>query len=266
MWTYNGYKEWLANRLNEIKNDLDFGAYAIEVYNEQDYAKHRSIKPKTITIVVKCLVSTLVFSVKTQPIQMLVITEENGFSVAHSIMARFCEKYNFNVIHDGSTYVKHMYSTPAVLSNFNLIGVGLRTVLYVNTTLFILENVMDIRDLEVVIQGVNDGHPIKIDAISATIGYTMSGDAQPFGGGHAITVKNFSTFVLTVNVSCVETHFTKRCVEIMKGTSAGKGNEDFMFNFSVGDILFPNFRMKLISSTISTAVNNVPSLQLSFSM
>lgn len=257
MWNYDGYKEWLKNRLVEVKDNLDFKQYAIEVYNEQDYAKNRSIKPKTITVVVKFLASTLIFSAKTQPIQMLVIAEENSLSVANSIITKFCESWNFMVVSNGSTYVKHMYSTPAVLSNFNLIGIGLRTVLYVNTTLFILEDVMDITDLEI------DGE--KIDAISATIGYTMTGDSQPFDGGYAITEKNFATFVITLNVACVKTDFTEKCVKIMNGTSTDKGNDTFVVTFNVGDLPF-SFNMKLTGATITTAVNNVPSLQLSFSV
>ena len=266
MWGYDSYKNWLRGKLIEIRDSLDFQDYAIEVFNEQDYAKNRSIKPKTITVVVKFLNSTLVFSVKTQPIQMLIISEENGLSVANSIITQFAETYNFSVIPDGNTYVKHMYSTPAVLSNFNLIGIGMRTVLYINTTLFVLEGVMDIKDLTVTIEDINNDDPIPIDAISATIGYTMSGDTQPFGGGFAQTVKNFATFSMTINVSCVKTPFTQRCVEVMNGTSAKKGNDSFVFNFSVGDIQFSNFSMKLIGCTLSTAVNNVPSLQMSFSV
>ncbi len=258
MWTYDNYKDWLRNRLIECKNALDFNDYNIEVYNEQDYAKNRSIKAKTMTVIVKFLSSTMVFNVKTQPIQMLVITEENSISVANTILTNFAEKYNFNVISDENTYVKHMYATPAVLSNFNLIGIGLRTVLYVNTTLFILEDVMDITDLEI------DGK--KIDAISATIGYTMSGDTQPFDGGYARTEKSFSTFVITVNVSCTKNAFTEKCVKIMNQSSEAKGNEDFVFNFKVGEIPFNNFIMKLIGATLSTAINNVPSLQMSFSI
>lgn len=262
MWNYNGYKEWLKNRLVECKNALDFKDYNIEVYNEQDYAKNRSIKAKTMTVIVKFLSSTMVFNVKTQPIQMLIITEENSISVANSILTDFCEKYNFKVVIDEKTYVKHMYSTPAVLSNFNLIGIGLRTVLYVNTTLFILEDVMDITDLKVKI----DNKTIKVDTISATIGYTMTGDTQPFDSGYAKTEKSFATFVMTINVPCVENELTEKCVKIMNQSSADKGNEDFNFSFKVGSIDFNNFVMKFTGATLSTAINNVPSLQMSFSV
>ena len=263
MWTYDSYKNWLFNRLNEVKNDLDFGSYSIEVYNEQEYAKNRSIKPKTITIITKFLNSSLMMNVKTQPIQMLIITEENSLAVANSIITNFTEKYNFYVNTDGDVYTKNIYSTPQVISNFNLVGIGYRSVLYVNTTLIILEKVMDITNLSVSIDG---GTAISVDPLSATIGYTMGGDTQDFDGSYAQTEKQFSTFNLTLNVSCVKTDFTEKCIKIMNKTSTNKGNETFSFNFNVGEFAFTNFNMKFIGCTLSTAKNNAPSLQLSFSV
>lgn len=316
MWSYDKYKQWLRARLIEIKNTLDFQAYDIEVFNEQDYAKQRSIKPRTITVITKFLSSNLIFQAKTQPIQMIIFTEENSMSVANSIITKFCEDWNFRVVIDGTTYTKQMYSTPVVLSNFQMIGSGQRTVFYVSATLFILEDVMDIENLRVkldfstatqysttatynvgdLVYKASDYHKIyrakyettnyqntwiddewevvceddsvyqKVECLSATIGYTMSGDTQAFDGGFARTEKQFATFVLTVNVACVKNEFTNYCARIMSGTSNQKGNESFDFNFNIGDIPFGTYAMKLTGCTLTTAINNTPSLQLSFSV
>ena len=257
MWDSNSYKQWLQNRLIEIKNTLDFSDYKVEVYNEQDYAKERSIKPKTITVVAKFLTSTIIFSAKTQPIQIIVITEENGISVANSIMTKFCETYNFQVIVDGSTYIKNMYTTPSVLSNFNLIGIGMRTVLYISATLFVLDNVCDIKDL------IIDSKAVEI--LNGTLGYTMSGDTQPFNDGFATTVKSYAVNVLTFNVPCVETDFVTKVLKIMNGSSTDKGNDNFAVAFNVGSLSF-SLTMKLSGAVLTTAVNNVPALQVSLTM
>lgn len=256
------YKEWLKNTLLAVKNSLDFNNYDIEVFNEQDYAKNRSIKPKTITVIVRFNSSDLIFQAKTQSITMLAITEENSISVANSIMTKFCETYNFSVSNEGTTYIKHMYSTPAVLSNFNLIGIGLRTVLYINTTLFILYNVIDINNLKVKVGSMENY--LDLIPMSSTIGYTMSGDTQDVDGTYAKTVKRVATFVMTLNVACVKNDFTEMCIKIMNMSASEKGNETFLFDFYVGDLHFESFSMKMIGCTITTAVNNVPSLQLSF--
>jgi len=257
MWSCDEYKNWLLNRLTEIKQDLDFDKYSIEVFNEQDYAKEKSIKPKTITVILKFLQSFMVIAASTQPIQMLVVSEENSLSVANTIITKFCHTYNLTTIPDGTTYVKHSYSTPVVLSNFNLIGVGLRSVLYINTTLYILEDVLDINTLK-----IDDN---EVVFLSATAGYTMNGDTQPFDGGYAITEKDFATFSMTIIVPCVKTDFTTKCLQIMNGTSTYKGNDVFAFDFSIGDLSFA-LNMKLKSCTFTTAKNNVPSLQLGFSV
>lgn len=263
MWNYDEYKTWLKNRIVEIKNSLDFNTYNVEVYNEQDYAKGSSIKPKTITFVIKFLPATMILNAKTQPIQMFVITEENSLTVANSITNKFCNDYNFRVTTEGTTYTKHLYPTPAVLSNFNLIGIGLRTVLYINATLLILEDVMDITNLKV---DIGLDQEISLDPMSATIGYTMQGDTQPFDGGYAQTVKNFATCVMTLNVACVKNDFTQLVIQIMANSSSNKGNETFKFSFYIGDIQFTNFSMKLTGATFTTAKNNVPSIQMSFSV
>ena len=261
MWNYDDYKTWLRNRLVEIKNTLDFGDFNIEVYNEQDYAQHSSINEKTITVVTKFLSSNNIFNVKTQPVQILVITEENSISVANAIMSKFCDDYNFTTTTSGTSYVKHSYASPVVLSNFNLIGIGYRTVLYINTNLFVLDNVIDIKTLTI------DNN--VVDPISATIGYSMSGDTQAFDGGLAKTTKNYATLVMTLNVACTESDFVVKCVGIMNGNSTYKGNEDFTVAFSLGEgtnkVDF-NLTMKMTGATFSTAKNSVPSLQLSFSL
>lgn len=261
MWSYETYKNWLGSKILKIAKDLDFESYSFEIFNEVDYAKEKSIKPKTISIVIKLLPSTIIFSMKSQPIQMLVIAEENSLAVANSIFTTFAETYNFNVIPDGSTYVKHQYSTPVVLSNFNLVGIGFRSVLYINTTLFILDSVMDLNNL------VIDSNPIE--AISATVGYTMSGDTQPYSSGHARTVKNFSTFVISLNVACVSNAFVDKVMNIMAQSTGYTGDETFAVSFDVGTgsekISFSE-TMKLTGATLTTAVNNTPSLQIGLSV
>ena len=257
MWNYETYKEWLNGRLIEIKADLGFEDYIVEVFNERDFGKNQSLKAKTISVIIKFLSSTMIFSAKTQPIQILCITEKNSFSVANTILTRFCDTFNFAVLADGTTYVKHIYSTPTMLTGFPEVGAGYRAVFYVNATLFILKDVMDITDLK--IDGVN------IDAISQTIGYTMSGDTQPFDGGYAQTEKNFATFVMSLNVACIKNDFTEKVIKIMNKSSTDEGNENFAVSFKIQDFSF-SFNMKLTGATLSTAKNSVPSLELGFSV
>lgn len=265
MFNYDDYKIWLRNRLNEIKADLDFSDYKIEVFSEQDFTTDNSIKDDVISVVIKFLASDMVYFSKMQPIQMLVLAEENSLAVANSIFTSFTERYNLYQQADNTTRIKHQYATPTILNNFNLVGNGLRSVLYINTTLFILEGVMDLNNLTIDADPLNnkDG---KVDVLSATFGYTMSGDTQPFNdGGYATTIKNFSTFVMTLNVVSVKNDFTEKCLKIVNGSSTYKGNDTFVFSFTVGELSF-SLNMKMTGLTFTTAPNSIPSLQISFSV
>ena len=259
MWNYENYKDWLRARLIEIKNGLEYLDYNIEVFNEQDFAKKKSMEQKTITVIIKCLPSTILFTVKTQPVQMLVVSEGNGLSVANEIITKFCETYNLKIEQDGNTYIKNTYSTPTVLGNFELVGIMLRSVLYVNVTLFIMENVVDLKDLY--IDNLSTGKPIEV--LSATIGYSMQGDSQPFDGGYAQTQKNFATFTMTITIPCVNSDLITKALNIMSMRSAQKGNEKFRTHFTIGGVVF-DFYLILTDATFTTAANNVPGFMLSF--
>lgn len=273
MWNSKNYANWLRNRLNEVKDSLDFSQYEIEVINEQDFAKRRSIKPNTITVIVKCLKPLLVFNVTTsQPIQMIIIGEENGIDVTQTIMNRFAGIYNNYVQAEGGNSIKHAYATPVVLSNFNLIGIGYRTALYMDTNLFILENSLDIGNYIIWykrnIQSDTGYDLVKVPIISATFAYTMQGDTQPFSGKLAKTVRDFATFTMTITIPATQNELIAQVVKIMTG-----GDEIDTFKLSVdfgeeGHTLETNFplEMKLVDATISSAINNVPSIQLSFSV
>ena len=268
MWNCDIYKEWLKNRLIEIKTSLDLNDYNIEVFNEQDYAKKPSIKQNAITVIIKFLSSNIMFNAKTQPVQLLAISEGNGLDIANAILNKFCNTYNFVTTNNDSTYIKHIYSTPVVLSNFNLIGINLRTVLYVSTTLLVLENVVDITNVKIKFMNNNGTYTsyVSLDPLSATIGYTMTGDTEPFGTGFAKTEKSVSTLVMSLNIACVSNEVVTKCIEIMKNTSQFNGNDVFYTSFKIGSIVFTDFEFKLTSCTISTAKNNVPSIQIGLSL
>ena len=310
MWNYNDYQNWMRDRLNEVKNSLDFNDYAIEVFNEQDYAKRRSILPKTITVITRFLASSMIFNVKTQPIQILIVAEENGLATANSILSKFCEQWNFVTTKESTTAVKHQYSTPVVLNNFNLIGMGLRSVLYISANLNILDNLLDMTDIKVNLdplsfEAYNDDTPyhkgdivaysshiyqcivdetnadhhigfdanewtriyaIELDPISATIGYVMSGDTQPFTDMYAETEKNFATFSMSINVASTDTPFTQAALRILAKKSRANGNDGFTFSFKIGDMDFSNFKTKMVGLTFTTAKTNAPSLQMSFNI
>lgn len=286
--------------LQELNNDK------IVVLKEQLFAKNGEFDPNKIYVVVKYLTSSIEYGAETQPVQLLVLSEQNGLQEAKEIFDTYTQTHNWLSGKFGNTFVKQQYSSPVVMSNFNEAAYGYRSVLYVSATLFLLNNLMDITDLKVKIDASNvanydpletynigdlakhegyvytcntdgttgawDEHKwdqkstVDLNPMSASIGYTMSGDTQPFNSGYAKTEKNFATFVMTINIACISNPFLNECVKIMNLSTTKKGNETFTFYFKIGEIQFNSFEMKMTGCSLTTAVNDIPSLQLSFSV
>lgn len=291
------FENYLMQELNSDK---------IVVLSEQMFVKNGELDPNKIYVVVKYLTSTIEYGAETTPVQILVLSEQNGLKEAKEIFNVFTQTHNWLSGKFGNTFVKQQYSSPVVMSNFQEAAYGYRSVLYVSATLYFLNKLMDITELKVALDPINieeydenkiynigdlakydgyiytcntdnttgewDSHnwdqksTVDLNPMSATIGYTMSGDTQPFNGEYAKTEKNFSTFVMTLNIACISNPFIDDCVKIMNLSTTKKGNETFTFYFKVGDIQFSNFKMKMTGCSLSTAVNDIPSLQLSFSV
>lgn len=279
--TWN-YENWLNTTLVSLKSDLGLTSYNIEVATEQAFIKKTTFTPNTIYVVIKFLTSSITFEATTQPVQFIIISEENSMDATRILFNAFAQRYNW--FFDGpydNVYVKHQYSTPAVLSNFNEIGYGYRSTLYISATLYIMENVMEVRDLLI------DHHEVK--PLAFNMAYAMTGNTQPVGGNRlASTTKSVATLSIAMTVPLTDTELVNNVVNITNGSSTG--NKSFDFNFSVGDINIGRYHsdvyaddvlvyadgvkvvvdegselnMKLVSAEITTSPQQVPGLQLGF--
>ena len=142
------YEYFITEKLNILKNQSGYDVN-IEVANEQAFAKIKSFKPNTIYVIIKMLSSTLTYNIDTQPVQILAITEQNQIDITKDLLTRFTEIYNWDAGLFGATYVKQQYSAPVVLSNFNEVEAGYRSVIYVTGTLYLMDDVVDIDTLTI---------------------------------------------------------------------------------------------------------------------
>lgn len=250
------YKDWLYEKLVIIASDLGIEDYTFEVFDEQDFAKKGSLKPKCITVILKFLSDTKIFSARVQPVQMLIIGEQNSIKVANIVFSKFAETYNWyqDIDFVKKENTKMQYTNPVVLNNFNVIGVGYRSVLYISASLYILENVVDVSLLSI------DGNYIEF--ISFNISYAMSGDSKPFPDQElATTIKSVSTLSFTLVIPSVSSDLINKVAKVMNGSISG--NSTFAFVFNLGGASF-SLDMKLTGATFGTAPNQTPSIQLGF--
>lgn len=256
------FETYLLGRLEHIKDTLTgFENIQIFISEEQNFAKMDELTPDSIYIVIKYLSSSIEYYAETMPIQILVLSEQNSMEKAQMLMSKFTETYNWNIIEENNTYIKQQYNSPVVLNNYVEVGYGYRSVLYVTGTLFIMENLVDVKDVYV------DGYgPYK--PLSFNIAYSMSVNTQQLPNKYlATSVKTVSTFSIAMAIPMVHldedreyTDLVDRVLNILNDSH--DGNESFSIAFNLG-VSFSK-TMRLISAQIITAPNQIPSLQLGF--
>lgn len=194
------YINYLGQRLNIIRNNLNI-ENNIEVYEEQAFLKHKLV-PNTIYLVVRFLSADIgLTGIKEQPVNIVVMSEQNSLENAKAIMQRFAETYNWKEETVGDTYLKQSYGTPFVLNNFEDVASGFRSVLYLSATLQLMENVVDVEDLEI--------DEVSIKPLAFSINYNMQGNTQQIPPKFlSSTVKSVSTLGFSLSLP-LRSNYTK---------------------------------------------------------
>lgn len=266
------YNEILRQQLYSYQSELELSNFTFKVDSEQAFLKYEgNLDPNTIYVLTKNLQNDNSINVDTQPVQIMILSEQNSLDVAKAFFSQFGKKYNFIATSQSYTenevshniWVKQQYSDPVVLSNFNTVAYGYRSVLYMAATLYIMYDVLDVANLTI------DGD--AIEALNFNISYSMSTNTQQLTTEFiANSVKTVSTFAITMSVPMLSNNFVKKVLNILAESSGYDGNNSFAFAFDFAlsdeDLTPINVQktMKLISVQLTTAPNSVPALQLGF--
>lgn len=273
------YNELLRNQIIQLKD-----SYAIDcdfiVENEQMFLTRKVLEPNTIYLLTRELQNDNSVGVITQPIQIMILTEQDSLDIAKGFFGAYAEKFNFVEYRSNDIWVKQQYSAPVVLSNFDEVGFGYRSVLYMYATLYIMNDIVDLSDLKI------DG--VGYQALTFDLSYSMTPNTQQITGNDEFiskSVKSVSALALNITIPMVKSNLITKVLEIMNESDdtttdltdalSYGGNENFYFYFKLGDVAFGNsgelddtnkaLKMKLILGQVGTAVNNIPAIRLGFS-
>jgi hypothetical protein len=252
------YKTTLLNGLNQLLVDFDMQEYTIKVYDEKSY-QDEVVDPKTITIVIKYLTGTILYTSTVLPLQFMILAEENAIEVAKMIMEAYAQNNNFqNVTIDGN-FVKQSFSTTAVVNNFNPVGSGFRSMMFMSATLTITGSVVDIQSLVI--------DTVATSFISAVLSYNADPDSQPFPNVSPLntSVKRFASLAFSLQIPHTNSAFCQKVVNIMRGNTSG--NTKFAMTITLNNpapntVITNNFL--LVSANFNTTAGDLPTLQLSF--
>lgn len=270
------YNDLLRERLYDVASDLGVEGYDFEVDEEQAFLKVKDLKPNTIYVLTKMLQNDISIGVETQPLQIFILSEQNSLDTCTVIFKEFAKKYNFQALITGNLWVKQQYTDPVVLSNFNNVDYGYRSILYVSATLYIMKDVIDVSNVKI--------DNVAVTPLSFSVSYSMSTNSQPTASEYiASSLKTVSSFAVTISIPLVESAAVKKVLNIMAETDntgntqlpveqriAYNGNNPFSISFdckvanSNYSLTISKPYMRLISAQLITAPNQVPSLQLGF--
>lgn len=254
------YEEKVKAYITQAVSDSGVGNdFIFEVCSEQIFVKKKKLDPNTVYVVIKFLSTTNTLNAVTQPVQLLIMCEQNQIQVSQIVFSKLVATHNFEAVIENGTYVKQDYREPVVLSNFNEVSYGYRTIMYISATLFIMEGVIDISNFKIKL-GDNDAENVK--PISCNLAYAMTPNTQPIPSSRiATSVKSVATFSLSFAVPLTSAYsFLTTIYEIMSGATTG--NTDFLVSFTLGSVSFTNVPMKMISTQVTTAINEIPSIQI----
>lgn len=249
------YKDTLLNGLNQILVDYELD-YTINVFDEKSYTDE-VLGPKSISVVIKYLTGTILYTSTILPIQLMVMAEENSLAVAKMVLETYAQTNNFKSVTIGTDFVKQAFSTPTVINNFAGVGLGYRSVVFMNATLTITGSVVDISSLTI------DGVVTKF--INASVSFNTSPDNQPFPNDKLNTsVKQFSNFSFSVQVPFTNSVFCQKVLDIMRGQTSGNTKFTMIFSISTNPVTTFTQSMLMVNSVFNTTAGDLPTLQISF--
>lgn len=250
------YDNWLITKLVNIQETLSISDFKFEIAEEQDFLKDNFVvNPDTIYIVIKYLSDTKSINSTIQPIQLIILCEENSLEKSKIIFNALANDNNWTSVLENTEFVKFQFSNPVVLSNFNEVGYGYRSVMYMTCNLYIMEDVLDFEYIKI-------GN-IDTQFISVNIAYSMSPNTQPMSGEYiSSSSKSVSTLSISLTIPFLDNSTITDILDIIEETDSGADN--FTISYKLTGKTEKTKNMKLISATIGSAKDNLPVLMLGF--
>lgn len=269
--------EILQEELEDImSSDSDFyGQYRIILTNEQQFVKEVDREANAIYLVVKFMSTSVNYGQIVMPITLNAVGEQNHIEVCQHLLLEFAQSYNLKeditFTQDEITYiVKQIYTSPQVVTNFNEIFAGFRSLFYMSGTFLIGENSLPISSITcTAIDSTEINYELKL--LSTAWEWSNQLDSQAYTGTNSRTVSRakVSTLTLSVVVYLVNNDFFSKILGMAfdNTTISPKKNKSvFYFTIVLGDNVFTvtDMAFRLANAHGQQDVGNFPTISLVF--
>ena len=251
--------------------------YDIFLKNEQTYIDdYNRLSPNNIYMVVKFLPAEINYNQNIIPITITAISEHNKIDVCQRLLMEYAQYWNLKsdedyqyLDDDRKISYTQVYESPSIMSNFNEVYYGYRSVFMLSGSILISYNTNPC-DLFYYYNVGEEKKSFKVEKITFSCSFDASLDTQPF-----IQNKNFTSSVVKFGTFCfnVTTYLTsdELCNKILKLIFR---KEEMNNNFSFG-ISFRNqeelndgepFKLeyKLQNASIVNNIGELPLVSLNF--
>lgn len=246
------------NLVSIVESDEEYykGLKVFVTMEEQDVnEKERN----AIYVVVKTQPATLTYAQVIMPITLSVVSEYNNINIAITLLGAFAERYHLEMNKEKT--IKQYYTSPNVVSNYNSVFDGYRSLIYLSGTLVISENA---NYLTVKYKGK------EVQAISCVLDGTIQLDTQATYSSENFTasVGKIGTLTLSIATYLIDNDLMNDVLAIaLRDKEKAPSGFDTIFEL---DLIFKNGikrekdKFKLASITTQQDINNVPMANLVF--
>jgi hypothetical protein len=249
-------------------NQTDYEGYKFSITNEIMYVKDKqrleALKnnPKQIFIVIKFLPATINYGQVLMPVLINAIGEKNKLEKCYHLLMEYAETYNleFNV----DKTIKQYYQSPTVLSNFNEIGDGFRSLISLSGTFQISENS---NDFDLYFKYTVDEQEVSylVPAISLNGSFDIQLESQAFYDVSERTTSTGKVGTFVINCTCYldDTELVNECLKIATKQSSVNTTFNFDLVFKNG-LSLEDETFKMANFTFEKSIGNLPVCTITF--
>lgn len=235
-----------------LKDKID-----IQVVNEVEYKRNKKKDPNKVYMVVRFAQGNETFAYTSVPFTMVSMGQMNSIELTQLLLMSYVTKYNLTRVDEYN--LAQSYNTPNIVSNFNLVNEGMRSLFYIAGTFLI-------STLQNFVESIECNGEM-MDFITVQYDFSASPEPAPYWGGNGYTKSFVKQGTITFNIVSFLTNKQPLNDMLNIATKNGDMNNAFVFKIKFKNgIALNNVEFKMTGLSLSQNLVEVPAVTITFTM